>query len=105
MIADAAVDENVVMRRTDNVALDTEHEFASYRIDIPGLQPAFILVEQFGRQAGKEKERIEDCLFELDDAMDGRIPDRELCDHFFLPTSGNQRVGRTLAEPPDEGEA
>jgi hypothetical protein len=59
VIADAGVDQDIVVRRLDDEALNAEHQAIAVRIDESRLQPGTVFVEQFLAESGKKLEHVE----------------------------------------------
>jgi hypothetical protein len=76
VIADAGVDQDVVMRRLDDETLDGEHQLVG-RIEEFRLQPGAVLVEQLLGQGWKESHGLEECPFLLDDGVNGDVVERD----------------------------
>jgi hypothetical protein len=75
VVADAGIDQDVVVRRLDHEALHAKHELAGLRIEGCGraLEPGTVLRQQFLRQRREEFERVEERPLLLDHGMDGDI--------------------------------
>jgi hypothetical protein len=80
MIADASIDQDVVVRRLDDKTLDTEQQ-PVVRIHEFRPQPSAVLVEQvFGKRRKKWK-RFEESTLLLDDGMNGDVVHRKRLGH------------------------
>jgi len=70
VIADAGVDENVVVRRLHDEALESEHHSAGGRIEVGGLEPGTVLLQHLLGQRREELGDGKHRALVLDDAMD-----------------------------------
>lgn len=80
VVADAGVNEDVVMRRLDKEALDAQHHPVA-GIDECRLKPRTVFVEQFHGKRWEELQHLEPCALLLDHRIDCDIPERNCCRH------------------------
>ncbi len=102
VVADAAIHQDGVVRRADDVALDAELHLAGCRVDRVRLQPVAVLRQHLRRQGGEELERVEQRPFLLDDAVDGEVAELEAFGHGSSPWLGRfaRRCGDVSAMAP-----
>ncbi len=68
MIADAGIDQDIVVRRLDHEALDAKHELVGC-VDEGRLQPRAVVVEQLLGERREESQHVEKAALLLDDRM------------------------------------
>src|SRR5439155_12949160 len=68
VVADAGVDQDGMMRRREEIALDAQHELV-FRVEKFRLQPRAVLVEHLLGQRREELQHLEERRLLLDDAM------------------------------------
>ena len=71
VVADAAVDQDGVMRRLHHIGLEAEDQNVLVVERAGLLHPAAIFGQQFRRQTGHHFQRREETGFLFDDAVDG----------------------------------
>src|SRR5206468_5525665 len=96
VIADAGIDQDIVVRRFDNKTLNTEHEPA-LGIDECRLQPRAILVEKLLGQLREKRQRLEEGPLLLDNWVDRDVIKRQR--HSHVDTS-LEPARRFIAIPP-----
>jgi len=84
VVANAAVDENLVVRRLDEEALEAQHHLAR-GIDVGGPQPAQVLLQHIAAERGEELEGVEQRRLAFHHRMDGDISDLERRHGSLLP--------------------
>ena len=78
VIADAGIDQDVVVRRLDHEALDAEHQIAIRRIDEFRLQPGRGFRRAFPWSAsGKKSFSVEEGALLLDNRVNGDVVERD----------------------------
>ena len=78
VIADTAVDQNVVVRGLHQVGLDAEHELSALPVEIATLgHPVAIFLQHLSRERWEEFQWIEERTFLLHHAVDRDIADFE----------------------------
>jgi hypothetical protein len=77
VVADTGVDQDVVVRRPHQIALDAHVELV-LGIEESRVQPAAMLVEQLAGEGREEGQRRKECRLLLDDAVNGDAADRDL---------------------------
>ena len=80
VVADAGVDQDVVVRRLHQVALDAQHELVVC-VEEFRLQPGAVLVEQLLGQGREKFECLEERSLLLDDAVDREVAQLEPGSH------------------------
>ena len=102
VVADAGIDQDVMVRRLDQIALDAEPQLAAGRIQRPQLfQPGPVFGQGFLGQPGEEFQRVEQRLFYFDDPMDFKIAEREAGFHLCPSlTLGGEGAANRVAAPP-----
>ena len=80
VVADAGIDQDVVVRRLHQVALDAQHELVG-SVEKPRLQPSAVLLEKLLRQGGEEFQHVEERALLLDDAVDCEVAQLDLRGH------------------------
>jgi hypothetical protein len=73
VVADAGIDQDVVVRRLDDEALYAQDQAAVRRIEKGRLEPRPVLVEQLLGEARKELQRVEPRALLLDYRVDGDV--------------------------------
>ena len=81
VVADAAVDHDVVVLGAHDIALDTQHHLARRGIDEARLEPGLVLGQHLLRQFGEKHQRIEERHLLLDHAVDGDVAEHEMGFH------------------------
>jgi hypothetical protein len=74
VIANAGVDQDVVVRRLHDEALEGEHDLARGGVEVGGLEPGAVLLQHL---LGKRREEIGDGehgRLALEHAVDGEVP-------------------------------
>ena len=85
VVADAAIDQDGVMRRLHDVGLETQDQHVVV-VDRTGLfHPRPVLREPFRRQAGQQVQRRQERGFLLDNAMNGEVAGSKFEAHELLP--------------------
>jgi hypothetical protein len=77
VVADASVNQDILIGHLQEVTLDAEHQFARL-IEKPWMQPMPIFLEEFLRQCPEKAKRLKECSLLFDDAMDRDIADLDL---------------------------
>ena len=85
VIADAGIDQDVVMRRLDDIGLKAQHDVACVAVVSARCEPGEILFESFLRQVREEFEHRGKALLLLDDAVDGHVVDAVFGAHGLTP--------------------
>jgi hypothetical protein len=75
VIPDTTVNENIVMGRLDEIALNAEHKLSSRHVHTLRLQPAAVLIQHLIGQCWEKFLHIEEWRFLLDYAMDRDVTD------------------------------
>ncbi len=77
VIADAGIDQDVVVRRLDHKTLDTEHQIAIRRIDEFRLEPGAVFVEHFLAQSGEKALQLEERALLFDNRVNRDVVERD----------------------------
>ncbi|MGY4232323.1 hypothetical protein ACVIIW_001270 [Bradyrhizobium sp. USDA 4449] len=86
VVADAAVDQDGVMRRLHDIGLEAEHQdvLLIQRACLP--HPISVLGQHLGRQSRQHLQRRDERRLLLDDALNGEIADRIFQAHARFPS-------------------
>ena len=85
VVADAAVDQDGVMRRLHDIGLEAQHQHVIVVERARRAHPRAVLGQQFRRQARQHLQCRQERHLLLDDAMDREIADGEFQTHFRFP--------------------
>jgi hypothetical protein len=75
VVADAAIDQDVMVRRLDDIRLEAQYDVPARAVVAAGRQPGQILAEGFLRQCRQEVEHRREAALLLDDPVDGHVVD------------------------------
>ena len=85
VVADAGVDQDVVVWRLDDIGLEAQDDIAGLRVIGTLFHPRAVFLEPLLRQTRQEFEQRREPLLLLDDAVDCHVADRKFRAHPFLP--------------------
>ena len=94
VIADAGINQDIVMRRAHHPGLDAKHQLARLRVQRLGLQPISIFGQQFRRQVREEGQRIEDRSFFLHNPLNREIAKLKTFIHGLSPLRISVSIAR-----------
>jgi hypothetical protein len=94
VIADARVDQDIVVRRLYDEALNTQHQAAADRIDAYRLQPGTVLLKKFFGERREEFHHVEERLLLLDHLVNRDVLECDCCRHrgAFLSLINRRRM-------------
>ena len=91
-MTDTGINENRMMRRTHDVALNTA--LVGPRLDVPemGCQPVELLLEPLHCRLGKKEGRLVAQPFDFNQPVDGNIAKSQRCAHGRIPPSPRREL-------------